>query len=72
VLWVDPTGRELARFRVRENFYDRFQKFGLDTFPGRGRYFGTSHTAEIGDLDGDGHDELLVTDRERMWIFQRP
>ena len=72
IVGLGGTGRELARFRVRENFYDRFQKFGLDTFPGRGRYFGTSHTAVIGDLDGDGRDELLVTDREKVWIFQRP
>ena len=72
VLWVDPTGRELARLKVRENFYDRFQKYGLDTFPGRGRYFGTCHTAAVGDLDGDGRDEFLITDRERVWVFQQP
>lgn len=72
VLWVDPTGRELARLNVRENFHDRFQKFGLEDYPGRGRYFGTSHTAAIGDLDGDGRDEFLVTDREKVWVFERP
>ena len=72
VLWVDPTGRELARLNVRENFHDRFQKFGLEDYPARGRYFGTSHTAASGDLDGDGRDEFLVTDREKVWVFKKP
>ncbi len=72
VLWVDPSGRELARLNVRKNFYDRFQKFGLESFPAGGRYFGTSHTEAIGDLDGDGSEEVLVSDREKVWIFKKP
>ena len=70
VLWVDPTGRELGRFDVRASYYDRIQRFGLDQYPGKGRYFGTSHVSAIGDVDGDGREELLVTDRETVWLFK--
>lgn len=72
VLWVDPTGRELARFKARSSFLDRFQQFGLADYPGRGRYFGTNLACTIGDLDGDGCEELLVTDRDQVWIFKQP
>ncbi len=72
VMWVAPTGEELASFKVRSSFYDRIQRHGLDRLPGRGRYYGTTHSPAIGDVDGDGCDELLVTDRERVWIFERP
>ena len=72
VLWVAPTGEELAQFNVRSSFHDRFQEFGLAEFPGRGRYFGTNLAAAIGDLDGDGLEELLVTDRDTVWVFRMP
>ena len=70
VLWVDPTGREWAQFHVRLSFYDRIQQYGLDRLPGKGVYHGASHSPAIGDLDGDGRDELLVTDRETVWVFR--
>lgn len=72
VLWVDPTGRELARLRARSSFQDRFERFGLERFPARGRYFGANHAVAIGDLDGDGCEELLVTDRDTVWVFKKP
>ena len=70
VSWVEPTGRELARFNVRSSFYDRVQKFGLDKLPAQGRYYGIVNTPAIGDVDNDGQDELLVTDRESVWVFK--
>ncbi|MDP6982712.1 MAG: hypothetical protein QGG05_06460 [Candidatus Latescibacteria bacterium] len=27
------------------------------------------HSPAVGDIDGDGHPELLVTDRETVWVF---
>lgn len=70
VMWVSPEGRELARFNARSSFYDRIMEFGLDKLPGEGHYHGRSHCPAIGDLDGDDRDELLVTDRETVWVFR--
>ena len=44
----------------------------LDRLPGQGRYYGTTHSPAVGDVDGDGCDELLVTDREAVWVFRKP
>jgi len=70
VLWADAFGRELAKFKVRASFYDRIKRYNLDSLPGQGRYFGRYHTPSIGDLDGDGKEELLITDRETVWVFR--
>ncbi len=32
---------------------------------------GATLTPSIGDIDGDDIDELLVTDRETVWIFRK-
>lgn len=69
VLWVAPDGRELARFDARSSFGDHVRKFGLDRVPGEGHYHGRSHTPALGDLNGDGRDELLISDRETVWVF---
>ncbi|HCV26469.1 MAG TPA: hypothetical protein DGN59_23715, partial [Candidatus Latescibacteria bacterium] len=70
VLWVDPHGRELGRFRVRDSFEDHILRHGLDRVSyDRCTYHGAMHSPAVGDIDGDGHPELLVTDRESVWVF---
>ena len=70
VLWVDPHGRELGRFRVRDSFEDHILRHGLDRGSyDRCTYHGAMHSPAVGDIDGDGHPELLVTDRESVWVF---
>lgn len=74
VLWAEPTGRELARFHVRSSFYDRIKRHRLDELPSAGEvvvYYGATHSPAVGDLDGDGRDELLVNDRETVWVFKK-
>ena len=72
VLWVDPTGKELARLDVRSSFADHIERAGLDPRSDHAMYHGATLTPSIGDLNGDGRDELLVTDRESVWVFSAP
>jgi hypothetical protein len=72
-VWTDPTGRELAYFRARTRFYDHIKRHGVDKIhPNYRVYFGAMLSPAVGDLDGDGRDELLVTDRQRVWVFRAP
>ena len=70
VVWVDPNGVELGRFNVRDSFEDHILRHGLDKVSyDRCTYHGAMHSPAVGDVDGDGRAELLVTDRESVWIF---
>ena len=70
VLWVDPLGKTLARFEVRASFADHLRRFGLDPCSERAVYHGAALSPSIGDLDHDGADELLITDRQKVWVFK--
>ena len=73
LVWVDALGRELGRLAVRESFYDHIVRHGLDKASyDRATYHGAGHSPAVGDIDGDGEDEVLVTDRETVWVFKRP
>ena len=63
-------GRELAYFKARESFHGHIKRHGLDKIhPSYPTYFGAMVSPAFGDLDGDGRDELLITDRQKVWVF---
>jgi len=72
VVWADPQGKDLAEFSVRSSFADLIDRAGLDKCSERAMYHGATLTPSIGDIDGDGVEELLVTDRETVWAFKKP
>ena len=73
MMWVDALGNELCRLMVRESFHEHIVKHGLDKESyDRATYHGAGHSPAVGDIDGDGEDELLVTDRESVWVFRKP
>jgi hypothetical protein len=73
VVWADPTGKDLARFNVRASFHEHFLRHGLDRVnPEYRTYFGGLLASCIGDIDNDGREELLINDREKVWVFRRP
>jgi hypothetical protein len=71
VLCIDPLGRPVARFNARASFADHIRRHGLDKInPEFSAYYGAMLAPAVGDLDGDGREELLVTDRQTVWIFR--
>ena len=70
VVWVEPTGRELAIFEARRSFADLIARNDFDTRADRTVYHGAMLSPSIGDIDGDGRDELLLTDRDTVWLFK--
>jgi len=44
----------------------------LDKYSERAMYHGATLTPSIGDINGNGVEELLVTNRETVWVFRRP
>ena len=64
-------GRELAYFKTRESFYEHIKRHGLDKIhPNHPPYFGALLSPSFGDLDSNGLDELLITDRQQVWVFR--
>ena len=73
MVWVDALGNELCRMGLRDSFHDHIVRHGLDKESyDRATYHGAGHSPATGDIDGDGEDELVVTDRESVWVFKKP
>ena len=73
MIWVDALGNELCRMGLRDSFLDHIVRHGLDKASyDRATYHGAGHSPATGDIDGDGEDELVVTDRESVWVFKKP
>lgn len=72
VVLADPLGNELGRFNVRSDFSDHVRRYGLDKIhPEYPAYLGAGHCAGVGDIDGDGQEEVLISDRTTLSIFRR-
>jgi len=71
VYWMDPTGRVLADLAVRHDFSSHID--ALNDIPqNHWAYHGATLTVAVGDIDGDGQDEVLATDRDTVWAFKKP
>jgi hypothetical protein len=68
---VDPTGAVTAEFAVDTDFSAYVRSHIVDRIrPSWAAYFGATHCETIGDIDDDGQDEVIIRNREKLWIFK--